>query len=60
MAPELRSVGVSGNTVVPCQSWPFLAVGFAVSVDVLGTEQWDTPQLIFSTSSTMIPAGPRT
>jgi len=51
---------VSGNTVVPCQSWPFLAVGFAVSVDVLGTEQWDTPQLIFSTSSTMIPAGPRT
>ena len=38
----------------------FLAVGFAVSVDVLLTEQWDTHQPIFSASSTMIPAGPRT
>ena len=38
----------------------FLAVGFAVSVDVLLTEQWDTDQPIFSASSTMIPAGPRT
>jgi hypothetical protein len=33
---------------------------FAVSVDVLLTEQCDTHQLIFSASSTMIPAGPRT
>ena len=31
-----------------------------LSVDVLLTEQWDTHQLIFSASSTMIPAGPRT
>jgi hypothetical protein len=38
----------------------FLAVGFAVAVDVLLTEQWDTHQPIFSASSTMIPAGPRT
>jgi hypothetical protein len=38
----------------------FLAVGFAVSVEVLLTEQWDTHQPIFSASSTMIPAGPRT
>jgi hypothetical protein len=38
----------------------FLAVGFAVSVDVLLTERWDTYQLIFSASSTIIPAGPRT
>jgi hypothetical protein len=37
-----------------------LAVGFAVSVDVLLTEQWDAHQPIFSASSTMIPAGPRT
>jgi hypothetical protein len=37
-----------------------LAVGFAVSVDVRLTEQWGTHQLIFSASSTMIPAGPRT
>jgi hypothetical protein len=47
------------DTVVPCQSC-YLAVGFAVSVDVLLTEQWDTRQPIFSASSTMIPAGPRT
>jgi hypothetical protein len=32
----------------------------AISVDVLLTEQWDTHQPIFSASSTMIPAGPRT
>jgi hypothetical protein len=38
----------------------FLTVGFAVSVDVLLTEQSDTRQLIFSASSTMIPDGPRT
>jgi hypothetical protein len=38
----------------------FLAVGFAVSVDVLLTEEWDTHQPIFCASSTMIPAGPRT
>jgi len=37
-----------------------LAVGFAVSVDVLLTEQWNTHQLIFSASSMMISAGPRT
>jgi hypothetical protein len=37
-----------------------LAVGFAVSVDVFLTEQWVTHQLIFSASSTMVPAGPRT
>jgi hypothetical protein len=37
----------------------FLAIGFAVSVDVLLTEPWDTHQVIFSASSTMIPAGPR-
>jgi hypothetical protein len=38
----------------------FLAVGFAVSVDVLLTERSDTHQPIFCASSTMIPAGPRT
>jgi hypothetical protein len=38
----------------------FLAVGFALAVDVLLTEQSDTHQPIFSASSTMIPAGPRT
>jgi hypothetical protein len=38
----------------------FLAVGFVVSVDVLLTERWDPHQPIFSASSTMIPAGPRT
>jgi hypothetical protein len=38
----------------------FLAVGFAVSLDVLLSEQWDAHQLIFSASSTMVPAGPRT
>jgi hypothetical protein len=38
----------------------FLAVGLAVSVDVLLTEQRDAHQAIFSASSTMIPAGPRT
>jgi hypothetical protein len=39
----------------------FLAAGFAVSVDVPLTEQWDSHQPpIFSASSTMIPAGPRT
>ena len=31
-----------------------------VPVDVRLTEQWDAHQLIFSASSTMIPAGPRT
>jgi hypothetical protein len=38
----------------------FLAVGCAVWVDVLLTEQRDTNQPIFSASSTMIPAVPRT
>ena len=37
-----------------------LAVGFAVSVDVLLTERGDPHQPIFCASSTMIPAGPRT
>ena len=60
LAPELRPVVVSSNTVVPCPVVAFLAVGFAVSVDVLLIEQWDTHQPIFSASSTMIPAGPRT
>jgi hypothetical protein len=53
-------VVVSSNTLVPLPVVAFLAVGSAVSVDVLLTEQWDTHQLIFSTSSTMIPAGPCT
>jgi hypothetical protein len=38
----------------------FSAVGFAVSVDVLLTEQLGTRQPSLSASSTMIPAGPRT
>jgi hypothetical protein len=34
--------------------------GRSAYVDVLLTERWDTNQPIFSASSTMIPAGPRT
>ena len=37
-----------------------LAVGLAVAVDVLRSEQRDAHQPTFSASSTMIPAGPRT
>jgi hypothetical protein len=59
LAPELRPVAVSSDGgALPVVA--FLAVGFAVSVDVLLAEQWDTHQLIFCASSTMIPAGPRT
>ena len=60
LAPELAPGGGEQQHRGALPVVAFLAVGLAASVDMLLTEQWDTHQPIFSASSTMIPAGPRT